>query len=46
MRMLATLLLFTLFAPLQASAQAPASGNPLATINLITFGGGIAEHAL
>lgn len=40
MRLLATLLFLSLFAPLQAFAQAPAGAKPLTTINMITFGGG------
>ena len=40
MRMFITLLFLSLLAPLQSAAQAPAGGKPLATVNLITFGGG------
>ena len=40
MRMFTTLLFLALLAPLQSAAQAPAGGKPLASVNLITFGGG------
>jgi len=45
MRILTTLLFFSLLAPLQAAAQAPAGGKPLTRVNLITFGGGYALPA-
>ena len=40
MRIPGFFLILALLAPLPAAAQAPAGGKPLATINLITFGGG------
>ena len=40
MRIFITLLFLSLFAPLQSAAQAPVGGKPLASVNLITFGGG------
>ena len=45
MRIRLALLILALGAPLPAAAQAPSGGKPLATVNLITFGGGYALPA-
>jgi ABC-type nitrate/sulfonate/bicarbonate transport system substrate-binding protein len=45
MRICIALLILALGAPLPAVAQAPSGGKPLATVNLITFGGGYALPA-
>ena len=45
MRICFALLILVLGAPLPAVAQAPSGGKPLATVNLITFGGGYALPA-
>jgi len=45
MRFMNALLISLLLAAAHAAAQAPAGGKPLATVNLITFGGGYALPA-